>query len=130
MIAIIGGIVTNSTAILADAVHDLGDSFALGQAWYFERRSHEKGNVKYTYGYRRFSLLGTIISTVILLGSSFYIILETLPGIASPEKPDAQGMVLLAIFGIVVNGTEMTGTPCFPFILKSTQTLRRKNTTG
>ncbi len=106
-IEIIGGFITNSTAILADAVHDLGDSVALGQAWYFEKLSSEKGNFRYTYGYRRFSLFGAIISTVILLGSSFYIIIEALPRIVSPETPDAQGMIFLAILGIAVNGFAM-----------------------
>ena len=107
IVEIVGGFLTNSTAILADAVHDLGDSVALGQAWYFERLSSEKGNYRYTYGYRRFSLFGAIISTAILLGSSLYIILESLPRIVSPEKPDAQGMALLAVFGIAVNGFAM-----------------------
>ncbi len=106
-IEIIGGIITNSTAILADAVHDLGDSVALGQAWYFEKLSNEKGNVRYTYGYRRFSLFGAIISTVILLGSSVYIITEALPRIFSPETPDARGMIFLALLGITVNGFAM-----------------------
>ncbi len=107
IVEIVGGFLTNSTAILADAVHDLGDSVALGQAWYFERLSSEKGNYRYTYGYRRFSLFGAIISTAILLGSSLYIILESLPRIVSPEKPDAQGMALLAVFGIAVNSFAM-----------------------
>ncbi|UZJ38862.1 cation transporter [Prosthecochloris sp. SCSIO W1103] len=103
---------------------------ALGQTWYFERRSNETGNFRYTYGYRHFSLLRAIISTVILFGSSFYSILEALPRIVSPEKPDAQGMTLLAVFGIVVNGISMADTPYFPFILKSTQTLPQRNTAG
>lgn len=107
VVEIIGGFLTNSTAILADAVHDLGDSIALGQAWYFEKLSTEKGNFRYTYGYRRFSLFGAIISTAILLGSSFYIIAEALPRIVSPERPNAQGMVLLAVFSIAVNGFAM-----------------------
>ena len=107
LIEIIGGFITNSTAILADAVHDLGDSIALGQAWYFERFSGEKGNIRYTYGYRRFSLFGAIVSTIILLCSSVYIVTEALPRIFSPEPTNAQGMVVLAVFGIAVNGFAM-----------------------
>ena len=107
VIEIIGGFITNSAAILADAVHDLGDSVALGQAWYFEKLSSKTGNIKYTYGYRRFSLFGAIVSTIILLCSSAYVILEALPRIFSPEKTDAQGMILLAVFGIAVNGYAM-----------------------
>ncbi|ASQ90014.1 cation transporter [Prosthecochloris sp. GSB1] len=104
----IGGIVTNSTAILADAVHDLGDSVALGQAWYFERLSGEKGNRRYTYGYRRFSILGAILSTAVLLGSSLFVIVEALPRIFDPQPVHAEGMAVLAVFGIAVNGLAMS----------------------
>ena len=107
IIEIIGGILTNSTAILADAAHDLGDSFALGQAWYFERLSRRKGSDIYSYGFRRFSLLGALISTLLLLTSSLYILSEAIPRLLSPEQSNAQGMLLLAIIGIAVNGYAM-----------------------
>jgi len=107
IIEFIGGILTNSTAILADAVHDLGDSFALGQAWYFEHLSHKHGDRRYTYGFKRFAMLGALISTLILLTSSFYILSEAIPRIFNPEPSDAEGMVILAIIGIIVNGYAM-----------------------
>ena len=107
LIEFIGGILTNSTAILADAVHDLGDSFALGQAWYFESLAGRKGSNRYTYGFRRFSLLGALISTLFLLLSSFYVLSEAVPRIIDPEHSNAQGMVILAVIGIVVNGYAM-----------------------
>ena len=107
IIEFIGGVLTNSTAILADAVHDLGDSFALGQAWYFERLSSRKGNNRYTYGFKRFSLLGALISTLLLLFSSFYILSEAIPRLFDPEHLKAKGMVVLAVIGIVVNGFAM-----------------------
>lgn len=107
VIEFIGGILTNSTAILADAVHDLGDSFALGQAWYFEHISHKSGDRRYTYGFKRFALLGALLSTLILLTSSFYILSEAIPRIFNPEPSDAEGMIILAIIGIMVNGYAM-----------------------
>jgi len=107
VIEFIGGILTNSTAILADAVHDLGDSFALGQAWYFEHLSHKHGDRRYTYGFKRFAMLGALISTLILLTSSFYILSEAIPRIFNPEPSDAEGMIVLAIIGIMVNGYAM-----------------------
>lgn len=107
VVEIIGGFVTNSTAILADAVHDLGDSVALGQAWYFERLSGENADLRYTYGYRRFSLLGAFVSTVILLGSSIFVIVEALPRLFDPQPANAAGMAVLAVFGITVNGLAM-----------------------
>lgn len=107
LIEIVGGILTNSTAILADAVHDLGDSVALAQAWYFESISDKKGTAKYTYGYRRFTLLGAFLSALLLLLSSFYVLSEAIPRIMEPEHSNAQGMAILAILGIAVNGFAM-----------------------
>ena len=106
-IEIVGGIVTGSTAILADAVHDLGDSFALGQAWYFEKVSLGKSNPRYSYGYKRFSLLGALISTIVLLTSSLFILAQAIPRIFAPHHPDAGGMILLALVGVTVNGFAM-----------------------
>ncbi|MCX6179841.1 MAG: cation diffusion facilitator family transporter [Chlorobiales bacterium] len=106
-VEIAGGLLTGSTAILANAVHDLGDSFALGQAWYFERISHGKSSPRYSYGYKRFSLLGALISTVVLLTSSLIILAEAIPRIFAPRHPDAGGMILLALAGVTVNGIAM-----------------------
>jgi cobalt-zinc-cadmium efflux system protein len=107
VIEFIGGWWTNSTAILADAVHDLGDSFALAQAWYFESISERGATQTYTYGYRRFTLLGAVISSILLLVSSFYVLSEAIPRIIEPEHSNAQGMVLLAVFGVAVNAFAM-----------------------
>jgi len=107
VIEFIGGLLTNSTAILADAVHDLGDSFALAQAWYFESISEKGANQTYTYGYRRFTLLGAIISALLLLVSSFYVLSAALPRIIAPESSNAPGMFALAVIGVAVNGIAM-----------------------
>jgi len=101
---IIGGLWTNSIAILAGALHDLGDSITLGISWYLERFSQKGKDQKYSYGYKRFSLLGAVISAVVLLTGSIFILLETVPRLLTPEHSNAQGMVLFAIVGIVVNG--------------------------
>lgn len=103
IIEVIGGLWTNSTAILADAVHDLGDSFALAQAWYFESISEKEATQTYTYGYRRFTLLGAVISALLLLISSFYVLGEAIPRIMEPEHSNAEGMIVLALFGVTVN---------------------------
>ena len=107
LVEAVGGMLTGSTAILADAVHDLGDCFALAQAWYFESISGEKSSARYSYGYKRFSLLGALISTVVLLTSSLFVLAHAIPRILDPQKPDAGGMILLAIVGVLVNGIAM-----------------------
>jgi cobalt-zinc-cadmium efflux system protein len=104
IIELVGGLLTNSIAILSDALHDFGDSIALGLAWFFQRISGRKPTAQYTYGYRRFSLLGATINSVILLTGSLFVIYESVQRIMSPAETDAKGMLLLAILGIIVNG--------------------------
>lgn len=109
-VELVGGLLTNSVAILSDAVHDLGDSLSLALAWYFERLSKKGRTPKYTYGYKRFSLLGAIINSVVLLVGSVYIVSEAIPRLLAPEPTNAKGMFLLAVLGIVVNGIAVLRT--------------------
>jgi cobalt-zinc-cadmium efflux system protein len=104
LLEIAGGIWTNSLAIISDAVHDLGDSVALGLAWYLERYSQRGQDRRFSYGYRRFSLLGALISTIILIGGSFFILTEAIPRLLNPEHSNAQGMIAFAVLGIAANG--------------------------
>lgn len=99
-----GGLFTNSVAILSDALHDLGDSFSLGLAWYFQKLSQRKRDKLFSYGYKRFSLLGALINALILLIGSVFIIREAIPRMLHPESSNAQGMIIFALIGIAVNG--------------------------
>jgi cobalt-zinc-cadmium efflux system protein len=101
---IIGGLWTNSLAIMSDALHDFGDSLILGLSWFLERYSLKGRTLRYTYGYRRFSLLGALLNAVILIAGSTFIILEALPRLANPANPNAEGMMWFAIVGVVING--------------------------
>lgn len=104
IIEIIGGIITGSIAILSDAVHDLGDSLALGLSWVLEKHSGKKENYTYTYGYRRLSLMGALFNSLILLVGSGIILFHAIPALFNPGAPDARGMLLFSVFGILVNG--------------------------
>jgi len=104
IIEFIGGIYTNSLAIMSDALHDLGDSLSLGLSWYFQKLSTKKASKTYSYGYKRFSLLGAIINSVVLIVGSIFIISVAIPRLLNPESADAKGMMWLAILGIIVNG--------------------------
>ncbi|AZJ32226.1 cobalt-zinc-cadmium efflux system protein [Tenacibaculum mesophilum] len=104
IIEFIGGFYTNSLAIMSDALHDLGDSLSLGLSWYFQKKSTKKANKKYSYGYKRFSLLGAIINSIVLVIGSVFIIKEAIPRVINPESADAKGMMWLAVLGIIVNG--------------------------
>jgi cobalt-zinc-cadmium efflux system protein len=101
---IIGGLYVNSVAILSDAIHDLGDSLSLGSAWYLQNLSKKKSDGKFSFGYARFSLLGALINSVILVAGSVFVLYEAVGRLMVPESSDAHGMILFAIFGILVNG--------------------------
>jgi len=101
---IAGGLWTNSIAILSDALHDLGDSLALGLTWRLARVSGQRGDAVFTFGYRRFSLLGAIVMSVVLFGGGMIVLFEAIPRILSPQATHAPGMFALAIVGILVNG--------------------------
>ena len=104
LIEITGGIWTNSVAILSDALHDLGDSLTLGLTWNLEKYSQKGKDKKYSYGYIRFSMLGALVNTIVLIVGSLIILSEAIPRIIRPEQADAKGMALLAVGGILVNG--------------------------
>jgi cobalt-zinc-cadmium efflux system protein len=104
IIEIAGGLLTNSVAILSDAVHDLGDSFSLGLSWYFQKVAKRPRTKEYTYGYKRFSLLGAVINSVVLLVGSVVILARAIPRLFNPQQPDVKGMLLLAVLGIFMNG--------------------------
>ena len=101
---IVGGFFTNSIAILSDAVHDLGDCLSLGMAWYFQKKAKQGSNKSYSYGYKRFSLLGAIINSIVLIVGSILILTVAIPRLFQPQETHAGGMFLLAIVGILVNG--------------------------
>lgn len=105
LIEIIGGLWTNSMAILSDALHDLGDSLSLGLSWFLQSYSKKSPDEKFSYGYSRFSLLGAIINSVILFSGSLVILSQAIPRIINPQEINPQGMIVFAILGILINGS-------------------------
>ncbi len=103
IVELVGGFLTGSVAILADAVHDLGDCLSLGIAWFLQRLSHKGKTPSFSYGYGRLSLLSALLSGLIISIGSFFIIVETVPRFFIPSPPHGKGMLLIAIFGICVN---------------------------
>jgi cobalt-zinc-cadmium efflux system protein len=104
LIELIGGFYTNSVAILSDALHDFGDSLSLGLACIFQRKSLRTRDTSYSYGYKRFSLVGAIGNAVILIIGSVFIIEESVARLLNPVQPDARGMLAIAVLGLVANG--------------------------
>ncbi|MDR1730267.1 MAG: cation diffusion facilitator family transporter [Prevotellaceae bacterium] len=110
VIELIGGFLTNSIAIISDAVHDFGDSLSLALAWYFQKLSKKGSTEHYSYGYKRFSLLGAMINCIVLVAGSIYVFSKAIPRLFAPQETNAGGMFLLAILGIAVNGIAVLRT--------------------
>lgn len=103
IIEFIGGWLTNSTAIMADAVHDLGDSLSIGSGWLLDRLGNRKPDSQFTYGYRRLSLVGALVNGLVLISGSIWVISEALPRLLDPVMPHTEGMIALAVLGVTVN---------------------------
>lgn len=119
IIEFIGGWLTNSTAIMADAVHDFGDSLSIGFAWILSRFSDKESSDRFSYGYRRLTLFGALVNSIVLIIGSIWVLFEAIPRLSNPEMPAVEGMLGLAILGVVVNGYAV-------FKLKAGETLNEK----
>lgn len=103
IIEFIFGLLFHSSAVLADAIHDTGDALAIGLSTFFEKISTKKEDHNYTLGYKRYSLLGALLTSVILLVGSTLVIVENVPKLFAPEKVNYDGMLVLGIIAIAVN---------------------------
>ena len=104
IIVIVGGLLTNSMAIIADSMHDLSDTIAIGIAWILERISQKNPTDNYSYGYKRFSVIGALITSSFVITVSVFVIHEAIGRILSPVVPDGEGMLILAVIGIIFKG--------------------------
>ena len=100
----IGGILTNSMAILSDAIHDLGDSIAIGCSLVLERKSTGGRTQLFTYGKRRLSVLAAFFTSLIVIAGSVVILTQAIPRFFHPEQVDTGGVLWLAALGVIFNG--------------------------
>lgn len=99
----VGGILTGSTAILSDAVHDLGDAAGIGISWALERKSRRPADAACTYGYARYSVLGSALTSGLLLAGSAAVIVHAAGSLFAPPEIDYDGMLIFALIGLGVN---------------------------
>ena len=99
----IGGIFTGSVAIISDAIHDIGDATSIGVAFFLEKKSKKQPDEKYTYGYARYSVIGSVLTTLILLFGSAMVIYNAVLRIINPSEINYNGMIIFAIVGVCVN---------------------------
>ena len=103
IIEFFGGLFTNSISIISDSIHDFGDALSIGVSYILEKISKRKPDNVYTFGYMRYSILGAIITNTILIIGSIFIIINGIKRIINPVIINYDGMLLLSIFGIIVN---------------------------
>lgn len=100
---LVGGIFTGSVAIISDAIHDVGDALSIGIAFFLEKKSKRPPNEKYTYGYARYSVIGSLITTLILLLGSVMVVYNAILKIVNPTEINYNGMIIFAVIGVTVN---------------------------
>lgn len=103
VIEFIGGTLTGSIAIISDSIHDLGDSLSIGISYVLEKISKKGVDEKYTYGYLRYSVLGSVITTVVLLVGSILVIYNSILRLIHPVEVNYDGMMALAVVGVLIN---------------------------
>jgi cobalt-zinc-cadmium efflux system protein len=104
IVEIAGGLWTNSVAILTDALHDGGDCASLGLAWYLHKVAQKEPDKHFTYGYGRFSTLGALLTSVVLIGGLAVMLWHAIGRLANPQEVYAPGMIGIAILGVIANG--------------------------
>ena len=103
IVEFIAGGVFGSSAVLADSVHDLGDAIAIGISAFLETISNREEDNQYTLGYKRFSLLGALVTAIILMTGSVLVILENVTKILNPQPVNDEGILWLGIIAITIN---------------------------
>ncbi|MBR3588857.1 MAG: cation transporter [Clostridia bacterium] len=98
-----GGVFTGSVAIISDAVHDMGDAASIGISYLLEKKSKKQPDENYTYGYSRYSVIGGVITTLILLFGSLAVIVNAINRMFNPQEINYNGMIVFAIIGVIVN---------------------------
>ena len=99
----LGGIFTGSVAIISDAIHDIGDAASIGISYFLEKKSKKQPDDTHTYGYARYSVIGSVVTTLILLFGSAMVIYNAIGRIIIPQPIHYDGMILFAVVGVVVN---------------------------
>ena len=99
----VGGIFTNSVAIISDSIHDIGDAVSIGVSYFLEKKSKKQPDNIYTYGYLRYSVIGSVITTLILLVGSVLVVINAVNRIFNPQEINYNGMIIFAVIGVAVN---------------------------
>ena len=103
IVEFIAGGLFGSSAVLADSVHDMGDAIAIGVSAFLETISNREEDSHYTLGYKRFSLLGALVTAVILMTGSVLVILGNITKLFHPQPVNDEGILWLGIIAVSIN---------------------------
>ena len=103
IVEFIAGGIFGSSAVLADSIHDLGDAIAIGISAFLETISNREEDSHYTLGYKRFSLLGALVTAVILMTGSVLVILGNITKLFYPQPVNDEGILWLGIIAVSIN---------------------------
>jgi len=99
----VGGALSGSYAIFSDAIHDFGDALSIGVSLILEKKSQNQPDKKYTFGYARYSVIGSLFTTLVLLIGSGIVIYGAIKRLINPVKIDYTNMIIFAVVGVVIN---------------------------
>lgn len=97
------GFFSNSMALVADAGHNLSDVLALAFSWLAVILSQRKPTKKFTYGFRRSTILIAMLNTILLLVAVAFIIWETIERLGKPVEISSESVIIVASIGIMIN---------------------------
>jgi cobalt-zinc-cadmium efflux system protein len=103
IVEVIGGLITGSLALISDAAHMLTDTMALAIALAAIRIARKAPDAKRTFGYHRFEILAAAFNAVLLFMVAMYILYEAYQRFRNPAEVQSTGMLVIAVFGLVVN---------------------------
>ncbi len=104
LVEVVGGWWTSSIAVYTDALHDAGDCLVLGLAWWLQHVATKGRDANYSYGYGRYSMLGGWLASIVLIVGAIAMLAISVPRLWQPSLPDAGRMLIIAAFGLVMNG--------------------------
>lgn len=103
VVEVIGGILTNSLALLSDAGHMLSDAAALGLSFFAIKLGEKQVSQEKTYGYKRFEIIAAALNGITLIIISLYIFYEAFQRFFAPPEVQSTGMLMISVTGLVVN---------------------------
>ena len=103
LVEVVGGILSNSLALLSDALHNMGDGLAVLLAYIAHRVSKRESNVRKTFGYKRVEILAAFINSIILVAICIFLIYKAVDRFQNPAPIKGAIMFSVAVVGLLAN---------------------------